>query len=394
MVWQKVTIGGLELRETWSAEQNGGELRIGGQESHPPSTKAAVEAAHLNLGAMQGLFLPVVFGDKVGLTGFYRVGEARSALTRMHGGSYQVADWQVQLLRVGNARDIELESLVPLIPRVDELAGTQTPVYWHAPAIGSTSYLTGAAVPGSFVDRPGSDGIIRVYTGLPDDSPRWTVRADDYLRGAARLYFDGFRRLGLVTPSAAVWELHNSLVQVTPGAAGSLTVSTWDNAAWRSATRFLFNVGGVPVTAAPELTIIRNEPEQVILRLTYPVTGSGRLQVDLGLRRGSRVVTGVLKRHGATLLEVAADSGAAFTTSAGLLHQTTADGDGNRYVMGSSRNVTFSGAAPGAMSYTGTRLDFFLGHQAGDPPAVGDAASDLLAQYLMAGGEEARVIRR
>lgn len=400
MSWGTVTLAGMELRETFTAGEDPSGLRIAGQEAHPPKTLVHVESVHLNLAGLvaaakesPSLFIPVVFSDKSALTGFYRVTDARSDLTRIHEGSHQKVDWQATLERIGNARDVEIESRVPLIPRTDALTGTQTPVYWHAPAIGATSYLTGTGSPAGFVDRPGADGIIRVHTGLPISAPRWTVAAADYLRGGARLYVDTVRRLGRLSIPAAVWEMHNNLVRVTPAGDGNIAVSCWDNGGWRSPHVFGFFANDF-LTTTPELTILRNEPEDVTVRLTYPDVSAGRLTVDLGLRRGSRFLTGVIKRHAvAGWMAVDTKDADPVTAVVGGLRQTTADADGNRYVLGSSRNVTVDVPGTG-IGLTAARLDFFVGHEVGDPPAAGDAYADLLSQYLGSSGERVRVVRR
>jgi hypothetical protein len=147
------------------------------------------------------------------------------------------------------------------------------------------------------------------------------------------------------------------------------------------------------VTSDPELTILRNDPEQAQIRLTYPST-PGRLTVDLLLRRGSRFVTGVIKRHSAATLGVARTAAETAAAVTGGLRATAADADGNRFVMGSTRNLTTTTSTASIAKAVVTSLDFYLGHEVGASPASGDAAADLFAQYLHAGGETIRVVRR
>lgn len=397
MTWGPVTVGGVQLRETIRADQTVDSLRISGQESNPPSTRAFVEGAHHNingLGEAPGTVVPVVFTDKPTLTGFYKVEAASSALTVDLAGPMVTADWSFTLQRVGAAHDVEIESILPTIARPDELTGTQTPVFWHAPAIGATSYLTGATVPATSVDRVSADGTVHVYLGVPANvAPRWVSSAAGYLLGAARILTDGVRRAGTATPELATWQLHNGLVSLAPGADGSVVVSCWDGGQWRSAKSLQFTVNGVAVTTTPEVTILRNDPEEAGLRLTYPVA-AGRLIVDLGVRRGARFATGTIKRHSVATLGIARHPSEteAVTAVTGGVRATSADADGNRLVIGSSRTLTLSGSS--VSKTTVARLDFFLGHEVDDSPAAGDAFADLLSQYLGTAGEEARVIRR
>lgn len=394
MSWGTVTIGGVSFRETLVAEQSGDTVRIVGQESHPPSTVSQVEAAHHNVSGLGGLAVPVVFTDKAGLTGFYRVADAASTLTRVHNGAVQTADWSVSLERLGGSRDVEIESRVPTIGRLTDHA--VTPVFWHAPAVGADSYWTGTTVPSGSVSRASIDGTVLVHTGIPSGvAPRWTAEAGDYLGGAVRLLVAGIRRVGSFTPDAAVWEVHNGLVRLSsPGMDGAFSVSCWDGTDWRSEKSYRVVVSGVPLAMQPDMTVLRNDPEEVMVRLSYP-TSSGRLTVDLGVRRGSRFVSGLLKRHSAATVRIERTAAEAASAVTGGLKATAADADGNRFVMGSARTVTTSLATAYISKATTTVFDFFLGHEVGASPAAGDAFADLLAQYLgAAGSERARVVRR
>lgn len=392
MVWGTVTIGGVTFREDVNVTDNPTGLLVTGQDSHPPQLKAAVEGAHHNIVAMRGLTVPVVFTHKAALSGFYKVTDTSSALEWRFQGRHAVATWGITLQRVGAGRDVEVESHVDRIARPDDLPGAQSPVYWHAPAVGHTSYYTGSSSPSGFIDRAGEDGTVRVYTGLPTDVPRWTISADDYMGGAARISFDTIRRIGDLTPAAAVWEISNGLVKVTPGPSGAITVACWDDSAYRSAATWEFTVNGVPLAAQPELTITQNLPEEVLVRLTYPAT-PGRVIVDLSLRRGARFVTGTIKRHSTATLGLGETGAAGSTAVTGGLQQTDPDADGNRFLAGSASNTTVDAANAGLSLASALWLDFFLGHERAAAPA-GDTYGDMLGQYLGSAGERVRIVRR
>lgn len=392
MTWGTVAIGGISLRETSDARRDGDEVRVTGQEANPPRSVAHVESVHANLTAMVGRTVPVVFTDKDELTAFYLVTSARAEMDTWAGGTLPSVSWEVGLARLGTERDVEVESMVPTIDR--QTVHAVTPVFWHATPVGATSYLTGPTVPASSITRESSDGLVPVHLGIPEDvAPRWNVTAEDYLKGSVRLLFDGVQFVTQDTPEAATWEMNNGLVRVQPGATtGQILISAWDTGAWRSAKAFSLTEAGVSLATDPELTILRNEPEEAILRLTYPTT-AGRTTVDLSLRRGSRFVTGVMKRHSASAMGVLPTPTEATGTlvTGGIMH--AADGDGNRTVLGSAAAVTASAADGGISLAATTRLDFFAGHQVG-APAAGDAYADLMAQYLGTMGEQARIVRR
>lgn len=392
MAWGTVTVGGVALREELTAQQTGERVKIAGQESHPPNTRAHVVAVHHNLSQLSGLVVPVTFTDKTELTGFYLVGDVESVLDKVQGGSVLTATWQATLARIGAGPDVEVESRVPTVGRLTDHA--VSPVFWHAPAVGFDSYFTGATVPSGSVARAAADGTVTVFTGIPASvAPRWTIGAEEYLVGSARLLFDGIRRVGTITPPLTVWEIHNGLVKLTSGPGGQITVSCWDAGDWRSAKSYAVTVNGAALTTTPELTILRNDPEEVTVRLTYP-SAPGRVTVDLGLRRGSRFLTGVIKRHSAATLGVVRASPEGATASTGRIAASSADADGNFYVLGSAKSFTADTTNGGISKASVTRLDFFAGHALGPSPQAGDTSLDLLQQYLGSTGERVRIVRR
>lgn len=388
MTWGVLSIGGVEFREeTVIEESSDGSMRLSGQEAHPPRSRAHVEAAHGNLKAMAGLTVPVTFTDKAELTGFYRVDSAGSTYEKWANGAVQTASWRVDLTLIGGSSDVEIESRVPTIARLKDHA--TTPVFWHAPAGGSSSYYTGATVPAATISRTSADGVIRVYLGIPlAVAPRWTVKAEDYLIGAARLSFLGFRRIGKFTPPLATWEMSNGLVKIVPGPTGSVIISAWDASQWRSAKTVTFTVSGAALTDQPDITIMRNDPEEVAIRLTYPIA-TGRTTVDLALRRGSRFATVLMKRHSSAALGIG--STGTYGNVTGGIRESSADADGNRLVMGSARTVTQNLTS---ISKATTVADYFIGHEIDAAPQTGDAYLDLLAQYLGSTGERIKVVRR
>ncbi|NUR71120.1 MAG: hypothetical protein HOU81_09885 [Hamadaea sp.] len=395
MAWGTVTIGGISFRETFTLVDDGGSVKITGQDSHPPQTTAEVHARHLNVLGLRGATVPAVWTDKSVADGFFVVTDASSELTNVAQGAFLTATWSMTLARLGTERDVEFESRVPTIARSTELVG-QTPSFWHAPPPATIDYYTGATVPSATVTRASSEGAVVVYRGIPANvAPRWTCPAAGYMDASPRVSFDGIRHAGTETPALGVWQVDNGLVRVLGASDGSFSVAAWDPDvnAWASVKSNAPTVNGVTLTGAPELTILRNDPEEVTVRLSYP-TAPGRATVDLGLRRGGRFVTGVFKRHASATLGITRTAAEAATAVTGGLRATAADADGNRFVMGSSKTLTTTTATAAISKASVTQLDFFLGHEIGASPAAGDAFADLLVQYLGCSGDRTRVVRR
>lgn len=393
--WGTVNVGGVAFRESWAMQESGErQITIEGSPL-PTDTAATTRAMHRNVLGLSGLLVPVTFSDKEQLTGFYRVASSSSNLFQQPGVSDAfTAAWSLTLERLGSERDVEFQSQVPTVARLSEVAGSAS--FWHAPPVGFDDYFTGATVPSASVTRTGSEGAVTVFRGVPVGvAPRWTVGAADYLRGSARVALDGVRHAGTDTPPHAGWSVSNSLLDVrsTAGAAVEVSVVAADGGPRRSVKGWVPTVGGAALSAPPEFTVLRNDPEEVVVRLSYPAS-PGRLTVDLSLRRGARFVTGVVKRHSAATLGVARTAAETAVAATGGLRASAADGDGNRFVVGSTRTVTTATATASISKAATVRLDFFIGHEVGASPVAGDGFADLFGQFLGCQSERTKAMRR
>lgn len=394
MAWGTVTIAGIPFREDLVATESGGTLSMRGQEAYPTGTKESARAARDNIIGFRGQIVPVVFSDKVELTGFYMVADASAELFVFANGTFITTGWSMSLQRIGTGRDVELETRLPSIARAEEIAGSYTPAFWHAAPPAAASYYTGSTVPGQAITRQSVDGLVQVYTGLPADvAPRWTCTAETYTAGRARVLVSGIERAGTDTPAGSSWELNNGIIRVASNGAG-FDLQAWTAGAWKSLKTYFPAVSGANLSATPEFTILRNETGEVVVRLTYPGT-PGRTAVDLSLRRGARFVTGVIKRHSAATLGVQRSAAEASTLSSGGMIATAVDADGNKALMLSTRLLGTTSTATPYISKAGvTVFDFALGYEAGNPAGAGNTFAELFLQYLGTVGDRTRVISR
>jgi len=388
MSWGTVTIGGVAFRETFDISEDGATLTLEGQEATPPLERGEVLQLHANVIGLEGRVVPILFTDKPERNGFYLIDSASSDLFDWIG--YVVtATWQIKATRIGAGADVEFESRVPTIARSTELAGV-APSYWHAAPVGVSSYYTGSSVPNYFT-RASADGAVPVFTGLPVNMPpRWTVAAADFLKGAATLRLDGRVALGEQTPTGfSAWEIENGIINVsksdTPGA---IDVERWDGAAWVSLKTYRFTVNGSALATQPEFTVLRNDPEEITVRLTFPGV-PGRTQVDIGLRRGARFATLFVSRHAAATLGVTRTTAEGSTAATGGIRATAADAQGGTFVLGSSKTVTTTTATGSIAKAAQTRLDAFVGFTG----AESDFAA-LVSQYIGTNGDRTRVVQR
>ena len=397
--WGSVQLGRTLLRETFDATEAGGDrtLDIDGQESWPPmATRAALVGTHDNINAMEADSpVAVTFTDKPGRNGYYQVKANSSTITDYRGDAVY-ADWKVTLSRLGAVGEVDIQSRLTGVVRLNDF--TLTGERWHAPAIGAFGYYTGATNP-TTMTRTSADGSITVYRGIPAAvSPRWGCDPLNYLKGRVRIT-DTVASLetegtGRALPAAG-WALSNGLVNVVPTASGGvIDVQAYTSGVWHSKL-WNITVAGANVATWDSASILRNDPEHAIVRLTAS-RSPGRATLDLALRRGGRTVEGYLQSGSSATLAVYLRTAETNTSAAasGYVSATGNDGDGNRFAAGSAR--TFTAHANGGVSKAAvTALDFWLGVVAGGGSAVsGDAATDLRNQYIGGLAESTYAVRR
>ncbi|WP_031165945.1 hypothetical protein [Streptosporangium roseum] len=390
-------LGRLLLRETFSLSEatgrDGRTMSLQGKEVTPLISRDELVERHEGVLGLVGSLVAARWEEKSERDGYYTITDASADYTDRFAQRLGWVTWKLTLARHGGDGDVDLESRLTGAVRANDfsLAGER----WHAPAVGAYAVHTGSTLP-STMTRATTDGAITVYRGLPANvSPRWGCAVADYMRGRARIMSVGSERVGVgYRVDASDWELSNGLVRVRPLLAdGSLEVAAFTGGVWR-VKRWWVDVGGTQVARWESATILRNDPEQVIVRLTEHRSPVGRTVLDLTLRRGSRVVEGYLQRGDSGTLSVYLAAAETLTSSTGYLVRSTDDADGDRVTLGSARS--YSAHVNGGLSKASvTALDFYLGVVAGGSSAVsGDAAADLRNQYVGALPEVTAAVRR
>jgi hypothetical protein len=368
--WGDLKIGRLLLRETFKESESVSTQRtldLEGQESSPPLTRSELVWRHDNVTALEsGTVMPLTFTDKPERNCFVHVDSVSANYTEWR-TDVVTSDWKLGLTRLGSDAEVDLQSRLTGVARVTDFALTGE--RWHAPPIGHYGYQTGTTN-ATVMTRTGADGVITMYRGIPAGvSPRWGCAPTSYLNGRVRLTSSGTELCGVDQSLAATgWALTNGLVNVTPGASGTLDVQAYTDGAWRSK---LWNVSASgsasSITSWDGATLLRNDPEHVILRLTKGLS-PGRATLDLTLRRGSRTVEGYLQTTTSNTLAVyrsTAETNTSFAAS-GYITATDDDADGSRFAIGSARTFT-AHTNGGIQKAAATSLDFWIGAVASQP---------------------------
>ncbi|MER7131307.1 hypothetical protein [Streptosporangium saharense] len=389
-------LGRLLLRETFSLSESAGggrTMSLQGKEVTPLISRDELVERHEGVLGLIGALVPARWEEKSERDGYYTITDASCDYTDRARQRIGWTTWKLTLLRHGADSDVDLESrLTGAVRKNDFSLGGER---WHAPPIGTYGYHTGPTLP-SVMTRTTTDGAITVYRGIPAGvSPRWGCAVRDYMRGRARLRSVGAERVGVgYRVAAADWELSNGLVRVRPLlTGGSLEVAAFTGGVWRPRAWWV-EVGGVQVAQWESATLLRNNAEQVILRLTASRSPVGRVVLDLTLRRGSRMVEGYLQRGDSGTLAVYLAVAEVLTNNTSYLVRSTDDAAGDRVALGSARTYT-AHASGGLTKASTTALDFWLGVVAGgSSAAAGDTALDLRNQYVGAMPEVTAAVRR
>lgn len=393
-------LGRMTMREDLTVSESSTEagdrtLTLAGQESIPRLSHAAVVRQREDFLTLPGQFLPVIFGTKSYLSGFYMV-DTTTGVIEDWDDDMAVFRWTAALTRVGTESDTDIESrLSGSITRVNDftIVGERT----HAPAITHGGYWSDATVT-SAVQRTGEDGILKLYRGLGVTiSPRWATTPDGYLTGRVRFTDElGRERAGdsaLLPPLG--WSVSNGLVRIQPlSSGGVLEVAAYTGGSWK-VKNWDVSVAGVTVGAFDRCQLLVNSIECVSIRLMKMMT-NGRVYLDVTLRRGHRIAELYMQsEYGATLKIVRATAEAGSNAVAGTVVKTsTVDADNNRYIIGSARTFTADTANGGISKAAASFLDAFVGVVAGAAPVAGDLTADLQKQYMGTPTEAAQGVRR
>jgi len=401
MPWGTMTLGRMDFRETYTADYrvnaNTGEqaISIAGTEwAAGGVTATIIDARRQALMSMQDTIIPVSFSLKTIHNGFYRVVDAGMQHVKWPEADHLT--WSLSLAKIGVDNAVDIESRLTGLARLN--AFSLTGESWHAPAIGATGYHTGATAPGTTVARTGADGTVTVYRSLPVGvDPRWSTTASAYRTGRVRFTVDGIERMGINIGFAgnASWELSNGLIRVSPlSSGGVLSIASHDGTQWEAkAWNFLVTSN---LTSFDAVTVLRNDFEAVTIRLFKSQSPSGRILLDLTIRRGSRFIEGYAQVSASSTIGWSLNTPETTTNNAatGYIVASANDAGGNRAVIGSAQS--FTGSTTGVITKATTRtLDVFVGSVVGGGSAVaGDAALDLRNQYIGAVAENTMVVKR
>lgn len=271
-----------------------------------PNVEFAAEQFAAYVDSADETFVPVRFVGPTAWDGFYRVTDVQASASPS-----KLLGLSVSLERVRGFAAPIFESVVLGSKRVSSSADV-TPLAWHAVPAAATGYETGVLTPTRTV-LSGETGDVQIFSEatnhLFNARPIWFLNPADWYAGASQLTVAGHVVTGRQVRNAPIgWVLSNGLARFVGLANKNIRSERWDGAAWSSPGVWRLNrtiEGGSanPVPAPHTLTVLRNDPACVTIRVAYDaaalVPGSRFVVLlDLSLRRGSTVVEAAVTTRG------------------------------------------------------------------------------------------------
>ncbi len=403
----------LDNPQVWN--QQGDKISLSGY-AFAPTVEDAKALRQQLTGYVNNLdepIVPVTWTEDATATGFYEVLDAtvNSIPTSLAVGWFA---FSLNLQRVRPHLNPQLESALVGAVRTNALSIT-TGTMWHAiPGDGLDWWRPVPSLSSSIDTRAAADGTVRIfwfsgYSTANSWPASFFVPAESYYKQSAKIEVatsaapSTFRAsVGRQLPKLAHWRISNGLVSLgDSGTVGSLDLSSFNGTSWGAplAIKLHDNTGPLAMSVQDNPTVLRNAPEAVTIRITaLPIQGmqSGRINLDLTLRRGARLVEAQLTADSLSTYGVRATSAMASTSFTGGLRKTTNDTDGNQPIFVSPAATT-KDTTNGILYSTGNTgsFSFAVGHIiAASSPAAFDNQSNLLAQYMFTTSERQRVVGR
>ena len=142
------------------------------------------------------------------------------------------------------------------------------------------------------------------------------------------------------------------------------------------------------------IQILKNAPQIATIRLTThynATTKDGRLVFDVTMKRGARHLEFVASQWTSQQLNIKTSSALAGTNSTGYIKQTSADGQGNKYIIGTPVTYTADTSNLGISVTSGTVKGFIGGELASSSGA--NTSNSIRDQYIDSIYETVRVVK-
>lgn len=372
-----ITVGRLSLPDPKSPQITPENLSFSGL-IHT-ETQAVTNARQRQIVGMKDQLVPVVWTPGE-INGFYRVTEASCDIVYVT-ASRSAMRFSFSLEFVSHAPDFESLLVGAQVPNDHGITGQP----WWAPGANTSLDVDSA----STVIRAGEDGNTTVHLlNAGVTSGRRRMPPSTFYDNAVTVTV-GDVVVGTHAPNVWDWSLSNGLVKVSNDGVSLTTFllavydAGWESKRWRT------QVDAV-AWDMQSVSVVANSPQFGAVKFTGTVGGE-RVTLTLSLRRGSRLVVGVIQARSAHLWNVGPSTAEAATAISGGIHATVNDAAGNRFVAGSPDTFTSDLVNGNITSASTLKFAFVVGAQVS--AGTGETAAELLAQSMHHYDERVRPVK-
>lgn len=253
--------------------------------------------------------VPIMWEADPSINGVYRVLDADIVPDR---AAYLVGSLRASLTleRVQGFAAPLLESRLSGYPRAGLESVFSRP--WHGVPAAVKGYETNVLTPAQHVRRAEGGDVAVLFMGdfeYYDASPQYFLSSEDWYTGAATLTVNGAEIVGTEPVNAPDgWVLSNGIIRLIGQPGGWFRTERWNGSTWGDPGDWSFcrrvDYANIPALEPPHaLTVLRNGPESVVIRLTTDAASnvSGyrfQVTVDIDLRRGALMADVILRTRG------------------------------------------------------------------------------------------------
>ena len=358
--------------------------------------------------------VPVTWASDANFDGFYKVMKVSCQLRGPSTGLY--ADFSVDLERVTGYSNPWFEVMTQAIVRTNghSVTAPTTILATYGTSTGETDFRPSLVSPTLSAARYDESGqlisIFEFVAPVAATQYRSLVFPSTYYTGSCKIELKfgstWYPMVGRDIPKSTVWRISNGLVRFTAasGALGATpgTFEIWDQVAQAYDSAPIAHwTNGAPSSAigygsgltVSSLTVIRNSPEQVVVRCA-----GAHQDYTYSIQRGAYLVTGAWTDTAAIKggAGSATAGGIAGTAITGGIRRTANDANGNRMVYGVAAakatdlvntGVWYNVAATSGTVFWGCEMN-------GSAAIAGDTAAALVEQFLGAVSWQQRIVPR
>jgi len=338
--------------------------------------------------ASMGETVPFSYTGDDTLNGYCQIINASISMQKISFGGF---GYRVTVNQLGDENNVKFESRFSgaILDNNFGISSTSNG-QWHGLPVGHYNYDAEQSF--STVTRTTDVGTqyIRYGSNLKTGSAFWSADQGDFYKGSAKVVIGNKVRTSLFVQSPITNSyITNGIIKLDFGEGASesrFTTSIYDGSAFSTSKEYKIESGSslAEFRGWKTLSVLRNSPEQVVVRLTshYNANGSGVLTADFSLRRGAHHATILLTQWTSANMKISLTTPEAGTAEVDEKY-IESDVSTTRYLLGSANTVTFDETNGGMTRTSSDKFRIMVGYVLDGSSANSfDTAANVYSQYL------------